>query len=267
MKPDPFAFSAMTMNLRFGLARDRGNCWENRKAVVADILKNNVSDFMGFQEVNHFQAEFLGDVLQDHRCIGRYNPHLPWWQSNMIFYHKDWTCLAHRHHFISDFPDLPSKLKGSRWPRQCVIGWFEKRGQHVLAATTHFDFAADVQAKSAGLVANFLEQFPRDLPTVITGDFNADHESGAFKTFAAHGFQEVCQNKPLGTFHGFSGEAENHIDWILYRGDIHPDGADIIRAHQGGQYPSDHFPVRTVFVRQAAKKNKAGSTGEVPAVL
>jgi len=240
-------FTVMTMNLRFGLARDKANRWENRQPVVAEFLKENPADVIGIQEVNHFQAEFLEEVLSQYRCIGRYNRHLHWWQYNMIFYHRDWTCLGHRHHFISDFPDLPSKLEGSRWPRQCVIGWFDKKGCQIIAATAHFDFDAAVQARSAGLVTRFLDNFPPGLPTVVTGDFNTGHDSGAFRTFTTHGFREVFQDHPAGTFHGFSGRAEDHIDWILYRNGITPDGAKIMTFHQGRQYPSDHFPVRAKF--------------------
>ncbi len=252
-------FTVMTMNLRFGLARDRENRWDNRKSVVKDFLKQNRADFYGFQEMNHFQAAFLEDTLSKYRCIGRYNPHLPWWQSNMIFYHRDWTCLGHRHHFISDFPDLPSKLAGSRWPRQCVIGWFEKAGYQILAATAHFDFSAEVQARSAGLVTGFLENFPPGLPVVITGDFNAGHDSAAFRTFAAHGFKEVFQDYPLGTFHGFSGKAKAHIDWILYTGKIRPNDATIMKFNRQGQYPSDHFPVRAAFAGDNGERAKKKS--------
>ena len=242
-------FSIMTMNLRFGLARDGENRWECRKDIVEAFIERYRTDFIGFQEVNHFQAEFLAQRLEGYGHIGRYNRNLPWWQSNMIFYHKDWTCLGHRHHFISPHPDIPSKLEGSRWPRQCVVGWFEKEGQHLLAANTHFDFSPPVQAESAGLIMGFLERFPPGLPVVITGDFNADHRSSAFHTFQACGFNEVFQDHPPGTFHGYTGETDGqqHIDWILHRGGLHPGRARAMTFHRNGRYPSDHFPVQADF--------------------
>jgi hypothetical protein len=74
--------------------RDGENHWDRRKAVVGEFLKQLRMDFIGFQEVNHFQADFLENMLTDYDYIGRYNRNLPWWQSNMIFFHKDWTCLG-----------------------------------------------------------------------------------------------------------------------------------------------------------------------------
>ncbi len=59
MKADPASFSVMTMNLRFGLAKDGKNRWERRRDVVKNFLEPMNTDFIGFQEVNHFQAEFL----------------------------------------------------------------------------------------------------------------------------------------------------------------------------------------------------------------
>ncbi len=248
MKTDPASFSVMTMNLRFGLARDGENRWDSRKAVVGEFLKQLRMDFIGFQEVNHFQADFLEKTLKGYSHIGWYNRNLPWWQSNMIFFHTDWTCLGHRHHFISRFPDIPSKMAGSRWPRQCVVGWFEKQGRTVLAANTHFDFTPAVQARSAGLVMTFLKQFPSELPMVITGDFNSGHDSSVFHTFQAHGFKEVFAEDPPGTFHGFTGKSDGrHIDWILYRGNIRPDSPRVLTFHKGTQYLSDHFPVTADF--------------------
>lgn len=248
MKTDPASFSVMTMNLRFGLARDGENRWDRRKAVVGEFLKQLRMDFIGFQEMNHFQADFLEKILADYDHIGWYNRKLPWWQSNIIFFHKDWTCLGHRHHFISRFPDIPSKMAGSRWPRQYVVGWFEKQGRNLLVANTHFDFDPAVQAKSAGMVTTFLKRFPPGLPVVITGDFNAGHDSSAFKTFQTHGFKEVFEADPPGTFHGFTGKIDGrHIDWILYRGKIRPVTRRVLTFHKGIQYPSDHFPVAADF--------------------
>ncbi len=248
MKTDPACFSVTTMNLRFGLAKDGKNCWERRRDVVKDFLEQMNTDFIGFQEVNHFQAEFLKNTLKQYRYIGWYNRHHPWWQSNMIFFHQDWTCLGHRHHFISRFPDLPSKMPGSRWPRQCVAGWFENHGTNLLMANTHFDFNAAVQARSAGMVAGFLKRFPSGLPVVITGDFNTGHASSAFKTFQTHGFKEVFEADPPGTFHGFTGKSDGrHIDWILYRGGIRPVTRRVLTFHKDNQYPSDHFPVTADF--------------------
>lgn len=240
--------SIMTMNLRFGLAKDKDNGWEQRKSLVGRILDRSPGDFYGFQEVNHFQADFLAAHLKDHKGVGQYNPKVPWWQSNMIFHHKSWSCLGFRHHFISQTPDIPSKLSGSKWPRQCVIGWFEKQGRQVVVANTHFDFDARVQARSADLVVTFLDRFPRGLPTAVCGDFNSEPGSPAHRRFCAKGFDEVLLGEKKTTFHEFKGgDTGPHIDWILFRGGFSLLSSKVVTDDFSGRFPSDHYPVQAVL--------------------
>lgn len=238
----------MTMNLRFGLAKDGENGWDRRRELVAGVLDRYPADFIGFQEVNHFQADFLSKCLDGHSHVGHYNEGVPWWQSNMIFYKKSWKCLGSRHHFLSATPDIPSKLDGSKWPRQCVVGWFEKGGHQILVANTHFDFDAGVQARSADLAMAFMDKFPGGLPAVLCGDFNAEPGSPAWDRFRAGGFDEVLSGKEITTFHEFKGGTTGpHIDWILYRGPLALNEARVIDDDFSGRFPSDHYPVRACF--------------------
>jgi endonuclease/exonuclease/phosphatase family metal-dependent hydrolase len=48
------------------------------------------------------------------------------------------------------------------------------------------------------------------------------------------------------TFHNFTGTADpklGRIDWIMTRGDVRAESTRVLRLDEGGQYPSDHFPV------------------------
>ena len=236
-------FSVITMNLRFGLAEDGENSWQNREALFTEVLKRYPASFLGIQESNHFQTRFLIKKLCCHDFIGWHNPEKERWQSNLIFYHKSWTCLRHRHHFISDTPEAESRLPGSKWPRQCVMGLFEKDSRRIIMANTHFDFDEAVQEKSARLVMDFLSDFSPDCPVVITGDFNANPGGKADAFFRAGGFSEVFDGGHGTTFHKFKGEETlEHIDWILYRG-MELRQRKIITDSFSGRYPSDHYPV------------------------
>ena len=260
MNPDNNHITIMTMNLRFGLAKDGNNSWENRAPLAAEILNRYPADFIGFQEVNHFQARFIDRHLPEHDHIGWYNKQTPWWQSNMIFHHRDWACMGSRHHFLSETPDLPSKLDGSKWPRQCVVGWFAHQGRELLVVNTHFDFDALVQARSADLVAEFIDGFPVGLPVLITGDFNSNPGSLAYDRFLSHGFTEVYGEEVDTTYHEFEGRSTGrHIDWILYRGDFQVAARQVVMDDFTGRYPSDHYPVRAVMGGVDAGPAETGS--------
>ncbi len=241
-------FSVMSFNLRFGLADDKENAWESRKHLVADIFNTYPVTFIGFQESNHFQTRFLIDHLKGHHYIGWHNPSEERWQSNLVFYDATWKCLKSQHFFLSSTPDIESKMQGSKWPRQCVMGLFEKQGDQIIVTNTHFDFNALVQEKSAQLVCQFLSEFPKDCPVIITGDFNSNAQSLAWKTFELNGFNEVNADQHSTTFHQFVGkETGRHIDWILHRGDIRVLDRQVVCDNDAGQYPSDHYPVVASF--------------------
>ncbi len=251
---NPGTFSVMTFNLRFGLADDGPNCWENRKRVYPPLFEAYQPDFIGFQEVNNFQADFLCRLLDGYDFIGRRESSSRSWQNNLIFYRKQWTCRAARHLFLSSTPRVESRLDGSRWPRQCTLGLFEQGKMTVVMANTHFDFSEAVQVRSAGLVVDFLSKFSpessTDLPTVVTGDFNSLPGGGAHRAFVDNGFEDAFENAHTYTFHGFTGrDRGGHIDWILFRGGITPLNRKIVRERFSGLFPSDHFPVLVEFTR------------------
>jgi endonuclease/exonuclease/phosphatase family metal-dependent hydrolase len=251
------AFSVLTFNLRFGLAKDGPNSWNKRKHALADLFANERADFIGLQEANDFQIRFVQKQLQRHQMIGQRRPAPDFWQNNVIFYGAQWRCLFARHLFLSPTPDIPSRFRASKWPRQCTIGLFEKSGHRLICLNTHFDFEPAVQKASARIIMAELHRLPADLPVVLMGDFNAPPASPCYAVLtepdpeagsAGNAFKLIYSKPYPGTFHGFTGRTDGEcIDWILYRGTIKPESYRVIRSHTQGAYPSDHFPVRSEF--------------------
>ncbi|MBU1172107.1 MAG: endonuclease/exonuclease/phosphatase family protein [Proteobacteria bacterium] len=240
--------TVMTLNLRFGLADDGKNSWEHRKVAYPKLFMQIRPDFIGVQEANNFQTDYLATVLDDYQYIGRREPSPDFWQNNIIFYKKPWVCRKSQHYFLSDTPHIQSQFPDSRWPRQCTIGLFEKKDRSLIHVNTHFDFKASVQMKSAALILDFLKDFHEKTDTIITGDFNTTPESDTYKLFIKSGFNDLFKNKHSSTFHGFTGKnLGGHIDWILFKGNLKGMDQSIIRESFVGIYPSDHYPVLSVF--------------------
>ncbi len=241
----------MSLNLRFGLADDGPNRWARRCAAYPDLLRNHPCDFYAFQEANDFQITFLADLLENYRVIGHRRPAPPYWQNNVIFFHKQWRCLHHQHFYLSDTPDVPSQFSGSRWPRQCTLGTFICKGRQLTVIDTHFDFKGEVQRRSALLICRRLQELAPTWPVVLMGDFNAGPDSSclAFFTSSEIGFRSALSPVDAGTHHGFKGiGAEGKtIDWILYQGPIQVEFAQIITNRYRGYFPSDHFPLIAGF--------------------
>lgn len=246
--------SIFSLNLRFGLADDGANNWPHRRKGYPDMLARHGADFYCFQEANDFQIDFLKDRLRAYHVIGQRQPAPEFWQHNIIFYHRRWECECNDHFYLSHTPAIPSRFSNSKWPRQCTMGRFRCGLRRVACINTHFDFKPGVQMGSARLILRRIAAWPKDLPVIVCGDFNATPDSCVHGLFthndrdASAAFQNVFSAPFPGTFHGFRGIPDGkHIDWILYRGSIEKRSAQVITDQFSGVYPSDHFPVTAAF--------------------
>jgi len=253
--------SVLSLNLRFGLADDGPNSWIYRKESYPSLLEKYRTDIIGFQEVNNFQADFLKNILSEYSWIGERKSAPEFWQDNIIFYHKDWECIYQDHFYLSTTPDIPSRFQKSKWPRQCTIGIFKNKQGKLIVANTHFDFDIDVQVQSALLIMKRLSEISSKDPIILIGDFNAAPHSPGYNVFTGENPNEASGSdlyfknafkKPYpGTFHGFNDDKTgDHIDWILYRGELIPVESSTLQMKINGFYPSDHFPVFSVFNRR-----------------
>ena len=261
----------MTLNLRFGLADDGPNSWEYRKKALTSLFAEYPADFIGFQEANNFQIKFLKTVLPEHNMIGKRKPAPYFWQNNIIFYKNTWKGTGQRRTF-SDTPQIvPSRSRKSKWPRQCTMGIFKKKGLDLICINTHFDFDASVQEESAMIIIDRLSNMPKETPVILVGDFNTTPDSSSYKVFTGHDqkfrpekldqkfrpkkldqknlyFKNVFKNHYPGTHHGFTGDKNGgYIDWILYRGGLEVKDKMVITDSFNNIYPSDHFPVCATF--------------------
>jgi endonuclease/exonuclease/phosphatase family metal-dependent hydrolase len=246
--------SVLTLNLRFGLADDGPNSWQHRKKAFVSFFKSHCFDFIGLQEANNFQTEFLSTILCDYDYIGKRDPAPSFWQDNIIFYKNTWKCIHKEHFYLSPTPEVPSRPPRSRWARQCTMGLFENRGRKLICANTHFDFERSVQIESAKIIMERLLHLPDDLPVILIGDFNATPSCPCHEIFTGHGegkgicLKNIFKKPYPGTHHGFTGNKNgNYIDWILYRGRIIPRDYRVIQDTVDGIYLSDHFPIYAKF--------------------
>jgi endonuclease/exonuclease/phosphatase family metal-dependent hydrolase len=250
-------FSVLTLNLRFGLADDGANNWRYRKKGFQPFLEKYRTDFIGFQEANGFQIDFLHNILTEYNTIGKRSPSPSFWQNNVIFYQKNWHCIHYEHFFLSPTPSVPSRYRKSIWPRQCTIGIFKTDHRRVICINTHLDFDVSVQVKSANLILSRLSHFPGDIPVILMGDFNTTPFSPCYNIFTGHDkkatakedyFKNAFKKPFTGTHHEFTGNTDgDHIDWILFRGKITLKNSRVIPDTFKNIYISDHFPLCAHF--------------------
>jgi len=128
MKPD--WFTVMTYNIRYDNPEDGENAWDNRKQAIVELVERDKPHFIGFQEVNPKQLEYLAANLS---CFGYYyagegrnggnnGEFTPiFWNSNEIDIIDSGTF------WLTNEPHQPSKLPCASLPRICTWGKFQKK--------------------------------------------------------------------------------------------------------------------------------------------
>lgn len=258
---DSHSARVLSFNIRYGTANDGANSWPRRKELVFNVIRAQDSDFVGLQEALRFQIDAIREAVPGYGEVGvGRNDGKEAGEYAAILYKQDrWRIDQSGTFWLSETPDVPGSTSwGNTVTRIVTFGRFVEKstGRAVWVFNTHFDHRSQPsREKSAELLARRIaDRDPAD-PGIVTGDFNAGEDNSATRyltgeetdspvrlvdTFrAAH---PDADN--VGTFNGFSGTSDGpKIDYILVEPETGVLRADIIRNHDGGRYPSDHFPV------------------------
>jgi endonuclease/exonuclease/phosphatase family metal-dependent hydrolase len=255
----------MSFNVRCGNAADSENRWENRRDLMVETIRRFDPDLLGTQETLQFQAEFLSAQLPAYTRVGRgRDDGHDKGEQVTIFYRTDrFDELATGHFWLSRRPEQP----GSRsWDSAItrMVTWAKLRDRKndgtFLWLNTHWDHVGVLaRYESAQLMRRWLAEHARNVPVIITGDFNCDEDALPYRLLLGEDGSEPKftdtyrrvhpQRQPdEASFHAFSGRPEgSRIDWILCSPPFVPMEATIGRAVKNARYPSDHFPVTAIL--------------------
>ncbi|MEG3182255.1 endonuclease/exonuclease/phosphatase family protein [Sphingomonas sp. LT1P40] len=245
----PDELRVMSFNVRLPLASDGANRWEARQALMVRTIRRADPDIIGTQELWKVQGDWIVAKLPQYNWFGidRRGGHAD--EHMGVFYRRDrLRVVRHGNFWLSDTPDVAGSISwGNLYPRMVTWGLFETRaGQRFWFYNTHFPYRAEDEAarvRAAGMLAG---RIAGDAPVVLTGDFNTGPGSAAHgllsKGLADGWLASPVRRGPTGTFHGFSGQPKERIDWVMARG-LTAVRAETVDAGRAGRWPSDHFPV------------------------
>lgn len=265
--PTPAAadLRVMSFNCRVSTLFDLHNTWGLRKRLLLDTIQNFNPDLLGTQEVVASQYDYLRQRLDGYEAVGvgRDDGKRDGEMCAVFFRADKFEKLASGHFWLSGRPSKPgSKGWGAFFPR--MVTWVKLRprdgGATFCWFNTHLDaFSSRARENGAKLLRQRMASIAGAMPTLVTGDFNADAGTDPYRTLlattsrtalidtfrAAH----VTLPKDDGTRHAFrGGRGGPRIDWILASSSaFRTIDADINHTKSGLMYPSDHFPVTAVL--------------------
>lgn len=249
-------YSAATYNLRLNIESDGINQWENRKAWLADQLKDLSPDVLGTQEGLHDQIMYLGSTLSDYQYvgIGREDGDTKG-EYAAIFYKNDtFNSLESGTFWLSETPDTVSKGWGANYERICTytLLFDEERGQHFWVFNAHFDHESkQARIESVKLIWEKIQSLNKEKhPVIFMGDLNAIPDSPPISFINEHmrdarNISEKPPAGPTGTYNGFdvSHPLDQRIDYIFVDENITVQQYKVINEIRDNRTPSDHLPV------------------------
>jgi len=249
----------MSFNVRYANPNDGANVWAQRRELVFDVLRDCGPDLVGLQEALPAQMDELGAAFPDYRFLGQGREGGRRGEFSALMVRDErFEVLESGDVWLSRTPDqVGSRDWDAALPRMCTWAVLRDRvsGAELLVMNTHFDHRGEeARRESAGVLLAERARHP-ELPVILTGDLNADEDSPPLQALRAGGLRDSFRDvhpgaDPVGTFNGFRGELGGaKIDYVLVDERWATLAAGIVRVHEEGRYPSDHFPV-TATLRQ-----------------
>jgi endonuclease/exonuclease/phosphatase family metal-dependent hydrolase len=117
----------MSYNIRYDAPNDGENLWDIRKEKLSALMAYYNVDFIGTQEVQHHQLEYLLQKLPTHSYIGvaRTDGKKDGEYSAILYNKERWKPVRQETFWLSPTPSVPSKGWDAAYERICTYGLFE----------------------------------------------------------------------------------------------------------------------------------------------
>ncbi|MBE8713186.1 endonuclease/exonuclease/phosphatase family protein [Sphingobacterium hungaricum] len=251
-----------TFNIRMKTDSDVGNLWENRKTAVCDLIKFHEFDIFGIQEGFNEQLADMKSLLPnfDYVGVGRDDGAQKGEYSAIFYDNRRFKLLKSGTFWLSPTnTEQPNKGWDAALPRICTWAVFKdsKSKKEFIFMNTHFDHVGkEARQESAKLILAKAKEFAKDLPLILTGDFNVDETNPAYHLLATSGVVEDAYTKAgivyanNSTFNNFGKriETSGRIDHIFITKPFKVKKYGILTDTYMGKYPSDHFPVAATLL-------------------
>lgn len=251
----------MSFNIRLDVEADGENKWSLRKDKVAGLMNYYEADFIGGQEVQHHQLQYLLQNLKGyaHIGVGR-DDGKEGGEYSCIFYNKEkFNVIQQSTFWLSPTPDSVSFGWNAACRRVCTYGLFKhkKTKQVFWVFNTHLDHVSKLaRLESVKLITQKIEALnTKNYPVILSGDFNSrpDDEPTQYMNTKMQNARAVSNlvYGPADTWNGFkfNKKLDGCIDYIFISKNekIKVTKFASITDSYDMKYPSDHLPVMAII--------------------
>lgn len=252
-------FTIGTFNIRYGLADDGINIWDNRKEMVIRSITDKQPDIIGFQEALPFVRDYLEKNLPGYLLVGTGRDEDLNGEDNCIAIRQDsFELIGLETFWLSNQPYVyGSQLENNDGlPRICTTVTLRSRVNNgtIRVFNTHLDYRfSDIRLQQLKILDGFMEQYDSkmSMPTFLIGDLNSEPDSEEIgyilRDFGVK-LKDLSTPDQIGsdiTFHGFYADPDHKgkIDYIFATPDLKCLKSYIDDTAREGVYLSDHYPI------------------------
>ena len=247
----------LSQNMRSG-NDGNGNDIKDRAPRFKQLMEEYQPDIVGTQETTKLWNDYFKSYFKnEYGMIGcsRNGRTATTGEWNTILYRLDrFELLDSDTFWLSNTPDKASKVESSSLNRICTWALLKDKqtGKTFLMANTHLDHTSDqARNEQSVILLNYLNRKFSKYPIYITGDYNFEPSSEAYKIINkslldAHDEALVDKSTTQLTFHSY-GNPSKEIDFCFYNDKSTPVTYYIVNDDYDG-YVSDHYGVLIKFV-------------------
>ena len=229
--------------------------WKKRIPLVVRAIRKADPDTFGVQEAHIGWMRALKGAFPDYTAVGvgRDNGKNKGEFSAVFFKKEKYKLLDAGNFWLSETPDRPGKGWDAVCIRICSYAKLQdkKTGQIFVHMNTHLDHVGTIAMQNgAELIGERASQFDKDIPVILTGDFNVTPDSAPCQAIRNCGFTDArdvaAHTDKAYTFHAYQPDnpiLHSEIDYIFVKGNVTVRELKVIRKKIDGYFPSDHFPV------------------------
>ncbi len=241
----------MSFNLRTDTTVDGINHFFKRTHRVAEAIRKENPDLIGFQEGKDSMRKWVRDEFPEYYVLGCGREKNYYGESTFVAVRKDMFEIVSLDDFwLSSTPSLPGSRFGvdqSSCPRitTCVRLIAPELKSPFWFYNTHLDHKGSTARLlgSSGLMTDISNRTNGE-KYVLTGDFNAYPGTPEIEFITKSGAKDLTENLD-GTFHDFGRrETKSKIDYIFTTADGNCEDSYVVEdVPVDGVYISDHNPV------------------------
>ena len=250
----------LSYNIRYASFNDNIENWNKRREGVCEILKGK--DFIGLQEVLPVQMEDIKNYFgNEYGYLFRTRNADPnsGEGSPLLYRTSRWEVIKSGYFWLSDTPEIPgSNTWSAAFTRMVSFGLFREKntGDSILVMNTHFDHISQpARERSINLILKKFKKNMDEFPVIFMGDLNATPDNPVYlkmdmETDMIDSWHMIHKDESEtgATFHGWKDQVpEDRIDYIFYSPFLNLKSSEVLHTRYAGNYPSDHFPVFSVF--------------------